>query len=459
MCTLTLTNANTMEIIETTSLEFLSNLPIKKTYSNEPELTGEGQSMYYFEVSCNNQKSLLCKTDEKIRTRSALVTVNYTYSSEKLTLLGAVKARIEALSTDLNKQLIFENNSNQLITNIKTVVPTTLETTDLVNSQFYLLNQAKDKYGDQDFVGAMSLLDKIYIPNMESEWIANNNQLFQYNQNVQILRFLLNNSFDETYSFYQKTDTLRATQMKTLYTFFDNSPKSSFEEIVKLSGLSQIKLNLINLTQDYDTKKTDFENELRIDLSSIYSLLNLNVTLNGELCLDVETINDKITTHNQNLITYDVSLDTYLNFINTSLPKLSSNATHLIGTTSIPNDSGKSLSELMGYVSIEKFDYCETKETLYSNSFITGQVFFTPNLDVLPTQKLGLPASKCCVYGVCTTCEETPYPILLLHGHASNKDNPPESSINAFSKIQKQLSLDNLVINAGDIDYDSVGGG
>ncbi|MEK6916607.1 MAG: alpha/beta fold hydrolase [Nanoarchaeota archaeon] len=73
----------------------------------------------------------------------------------------------------------------------------------------------------------------------------------------------------------------------------------------------------------------------------------------------------------------------------------------------------------------------------------------------VPSSALDNPAPICCIYGNCSSCSINPenYPVIFIHGHSFNKKNPPETSIDAFTKIQKKLSDDKLIINAGDIDY------
>ena len=69
----------------------------------------------------------------------------------------------------------------------------------------------------------------------------------------------------------------------------------------------------------------------------------------------------------------------------------------------------------------------------------------------------------CCVFGSCKTCcitnicREDPrlYPILLVHGHALNKNTSPETSLNSFSKIQQKLQEEGI-INAGQLDLQNV---
>ena len=57
------------------------------------------------------------------------------------------------------------------------------------------------------------------------------------------------------------------------------------------------------------------------------------------------------------------------------------------------------------------------------------------------SKSVDLPEVKeiCCVFGECKDCKNNPnenYPILFIHGHAISKENRPEMSHTAFTKIQ-----------------------
>ncbi|MBN1792955.1 alpha/beta fold hydrolase [Candidatus Woesearchaeota archaeon] len=59
--------------------------------------------------------------------------------------------------------------------------------------------------------------------------------------------------------------------------------------------------------------------------------------------------------------------------------------------------------------------------------------------------------SKCCVYGNCSpccdepACKEEDYPILLIHGHAFNKDSHPDSVLNVFNNFERRITNDGLL--------------
>ena len=68
---------------------------------------------------------------------------------------------------------------------------------------------------------------------------------------------------------------------------------------------------------------------------------------------------------------------------------------------------------------------------------------------------LGAPSASCCVRGscfdCCIDCPKSRYPVLFIHGHAMNAKNTPESSMHAFTLLQKELEYDGF-IDAGQLD-------
>ncbi len=91
------------------------------------------------------------------------------------------------------------------------------------------------------------------------------------------------------------------------------------------------------------------------------------------------------------------------------------------------------------------------------------EIFLVENIqDKNFTSRIGIQLTPnypvCCIFGECKRCctqdecksDPALYPILILHGHAFNRDNSPEFSLDAFNKIQSRLQQDGY-ISAGTI--------
>jgi|GEM_PF-3467089 len=458
-CNMTLIDAYSKNTLDYSENIFLPNVHSKKVYSFDPHINGAGQKMYYLKVSCHNLKSLLCKTDEKVRTRSALITVNHNYTKSEYQKMIEIRDKLESLKSELINQSSYEDAVNRAVLTINSTIPISREISNFTYSQIYLLDMAKSFYFNQNFLRAQEIIDKIYIPNMFGEWLAIKNQVLSFNQNVIDLKFLLNDSFDEVYHFYQKTNPQKATLLKTIYLGFDAKKMGSFEKILAFSGLNQVKSNVLNLTRNYTLEKAAFENEINHNMTLVYSLLGGQGRLGKEICVNEEKVNDLINSHNQNLLSYNPSFLEYINFVNDSLPLIFGNGTHFISPqASLLNQSGMNLLGILSYIKIDRFTYCENFSTLYPNALKASVIFLNHSLSQPVFEEVPIPSSKCCIYGECSGCSERPYPVIFLHGHAVNKDNPPESSINVFSPIQNKLSDQKVIVNGGDINYDSASG-
>ncbi|MDP3765733.1 MAG: hypothetical protein Q8R04_04405, partial [Nanoarchaeota archaeon] len=89
----------------------------------------------------------------------------------------------------------------------------------------------------------------------------------------------------------------------------------------------------------------------------------------------------------------------------------------------------------------EHYDDIIRLEQLNLGNFKKGN--FSPRISITLAEDYPL----CCVFRICKRCCESDqcskdpelYPVLFLHGHAFNKENSPEFSLDAFNKIQAKL--------------------
>lgn len=82
-CDYTFRDLSTGYVIDKNSFNTSLSNPHKLDYSIVAPEIGEGQVLYHFEVSCQSQKSSLCRTDEEEKKRSLLVALNYELSEEQ----------------------------------------------------------------------------------------------------------------------------------------------------------------------------------------------------------------------------------------------------------------------------------------------------------------------------------------------------------------------------------------
>ena len=66
-----------------------------KSYEIPAPDKGAGQKLYRFEVECATTRTVLCRTDERVRRDSVFVTLNYDLSEDKKKILNETKVKIE----------------------------------------------------------------------------------------------------------------------------------------------------------------------------------------------------------------------------------------------------------------------------------------------------------------------------------------------------------------------------
>ena len=66
-----------------------------KSYEIPAPDKGTGQKLYRFEVECATTRTVLCRTDERVRRDSVFVTLNYDLSEDKKKILNETKVKIE----------------------------------------------------------------------------------------------------------------------------------------------------------------------------------------------------------------------------------------------------------------------------------------------------------------------------------------------------------------------------
>jgi len=67
-----------------------------------------------------------------------------------------------------------------------------------------------------------------------------------------------------------------------------------------------------------------------------------------------------------------------------------------------------------------------------------------------PIPDIPEPKPRCCVFNICSDCQEGEYPVVFLHGHSPIKGVSYEYSLEVFNKLQEKLEEDGY-LNAGEI--------
>lgn len=457
-CELQLVDPHQQEVLANETLNLENGSGTSWEREVDLEMNGAGERIYYFYLTCKNNKGFLCRTDEEPTYRSAIVNVNRSYTPQELEELQELKDRLGDAYLELTKRNGQQEGINRTVKIVQSSIKTKLQGIQLLKPAFQEFGESLDAYYSQEFETARNLLGSTSFQEFEQALKQINESLSTYNHHVRILVDLSNATYGDAYEYYARTNNSKAGLMNGIYVKVKNQSMASFEEVVALTALPANFERINSIASGFSAEKLFREAEYRNDLEGLSSLGLLN--LSGNLCDDLQAAGSAVQQHNSQVPDGPHNFSHILEFINHSWYSLEENQTHLMNaTSSIPNDGGLDLSGYLAYVSIPEIpqDYCTDVAPLLNKS-LTNQSVVPINLSRSAAPlRLGEPARQCCIYGECNTCsiDRDRYPVIFIHGHALNKENSPESSIKAFSDIQKEMSNDGLLVNAGDIDYSS----
>jgi pimeloyl-ACP methyl ester carboxylesterase len=478
-CDYKITDTYTNKIIYQNSTNLKFNKNIKETFIFQKDIPKFGQEIYYFEINCHNIKTFICKTQELPRYRSSLITINFDYDNKTKNILDNNK---NLLLIKQNNILTSIQNQNKIIYLINEINQT-IKTNKFFEKKdyYYEFQTSINNYYNQNFEESTNELNDITINSFEKDLFQLKLDLFSYNNNIQTMNFSYNNIFNNIFDFYKKTNTNKAEEITWLYQNI-NSNSNSFEEIIGIKNITRINSQLLELNSSYVEDKINFENDFKSNLNintillqKIYPSIIID---NSSICNYANNLSKIIINHNDNKqnIT-DVTLISTINFIQNNLFYIEENSTHFYYTnvvddnsapTSIlKSDATKSFKDYSIYLRIPNINlsYCNITYSLFVpktfNKIIYDENFTSlTNTNDFELIQINNPYKFSCIYNNCSIMpEKNPHPILFIHGHSFNKDNPPESSISAFYDIRKTLGEDKLIINGGDIDYSSANNG
>ncbi len=328
---------------------------IKRYTINATEI-GSGQELYRFNIKCNNKKTYLCHTNQDVKTRDILITLDYDLNEQEKNIKEKFRKYLVKTLEELNYENYLNNKFVDIISELEGITDTEELKININKTNFLIINfnetlkKQKQLWDEQDYIN---------IEFNEDKMITINKEINKINKTI-------------------------------------NSELSLYNSLI------------INL------------NSLRNYLVSINNINVTNTTIN-QIDNAVKEYNNYISDFNKK----DLLINKAINL--------------------------ESLKIKIENISIEN-------GTIILNETINKFNFTIINLDINYTNTyiiLNEPENKCCFYGKCKrccdkNCNDKLYPIILLHGHAFNKDISAEYSLDTFNLIQIAMEKDDY-INAGSI--------
>lgn len=445
-------DVSTGEIIssKTTSEQLVSS-----DYVLSVESRGSGQKVYSYHVTCHNEKSNLCSTNEKNYFKTSLVTLNYELSQDQREVKNTVRPLLTTLRSKQASIAYDMHQAKLLGDQLHLIVDVSL---DDLNE---LVNPLQDAWEEQRY---SDVYNKITPTLQKVNFILNETnatvqQLQQIKQQVlQADKFLyeMNNaSLQQDYedmfyntSFYDEYRTFLSrinisNSSKNYQKFIDQTRQSQIEyEFVKVrfNTLQRLQTKQVNVVAD--------------KLSAAYNSLNISRDVNST-CSSIRDEQKFIAKRNnqvrqsQSLLNLSINWTTFSQvYLDTKNVSSFSTSKHQFSTPA-----------LWDLVLLTPVAPCKNSPHTIVLANYT-RVFLPPvSPPVYEVQPLKQHQPQCCYDGECQTCCpddscDTNYPVLFVHGHALSQDNRPEESHSAFGKIQRLLEQEGY-INAGQLSVDS----
>jgi len=376
---------------------------------------GNKINTYSVQVECNNLKSLLCLTGEVKKHNSALFFVEREFNVED-------KNKNEQLRDSLNLSIgeikIIYSKLLQQKNNLDSLKPFSVEALDIskeINESekelFAVQNNLKEQITSWE---KSELKDSKFIDSIKSSLGKTANNI---DHKIDLLTITRNNTinlFDnivalkpkiiEIYN-YSEEVSLELEKLKLLHLQVNSLGGFSESKILSLINLS--KNNLLDLTNKFEKEQKSL---------AIYYLNLLNQTVNTRDvdCSTLVQLKEKLIINNV------ANFDSLNDFI-------TQNCLFNQSLIQFPDLTITKISSLVPLESIEKVGL-----------------------------SIGEQKKQCCVFEECKEFNSNSnIPILFIHGHALNKANTPEASMEAFARIQNKM-LDEGFINAGELNMDHI---
>jgi hypothetical protein len=403
------------------------------SFTLEPPQRGEGINYYSFDMQCQNIRSSLCLTQEKPILKTALITLNYTYTQDERIAktfledvlprlaqnISQADARLNA-SINLLKKVDQLEESKQLLQQVQTLK---LQTSALRAHVESLI----ESYNTLDFFGAAQRLS-----------VQDQKDIITVDQKSEILLNQSIKTINEFNNLQEVLSTFPLEKLKEIAVFYN---KHAFnKEYEQVSSL--INDQFMSLKQDIN-KSSSIE-ELRVQINDLF-------TTSSEIIINYELIK----TEAEELFGVNFSCELFESVIkqqkmnttnNTDQENQTINATPEGDTTNqtVSNTTNTSRESTSPIKLMEAYfdEHCSNtvnNTVVFPEPFIPEFLNTSYELRPQPLIPLNKHEPQCCIHNECSTCGADPKtPVLFIHGHAFNEANTPEFSMNSFAKIQKK---------------------
>lgn len=462
----------TGEVLESKSVNLSGKDSADFSFTTSIVSSGFGSQLYSVYATCHNVQTTLCKTDAKARHQSTLFVANYSLDEAEIKRITSINNTIQELenvyaSLDYTNNLLSVQIAEVLEKRQSLLTSFDKEVAELKK----VIDVAHELWDDKEFVkieefGLPSFLKQAYILNasMHAVYSSVESDVLKYNDaGAQIDEVLsLEEELASLYWFYNHTNTSMFNSFSKHVDDFENAYFAN-----ELVLFEQVNYSNIGNAHDFfldvhNISLYAIKNQTTLVLQTQQELvLLLNVSFNSSLdvCADYAILeNISLTLGSSNVSNGSLKI--------ISTDNASSNSSLNASSTSLSNSSTASfnltaiLFSTLDELYRQTIPLCSVTTNLFNDSITAfASIAISSNNFVVSSKLFSdlLLEQECCAFGECLSCEgeKVAIPVLFVHGHSFNKDNPVASSVEAFAKMQQKLALEEKFVNVGAIDYTS----
>lgn len=458
---------------------------------------GYGQSIYQYEIKCQNIPSSRCPAGNDTYVRKSTLIINHEPNDAQKEVIAQAIYLFNNISYNTAYSELNIDNATNILYNVDVNFPEQMKTNaikynGLLNSLKNSERQIINDWNNDDYELAHGKISSIYT---QSNELFNNTSILmndvlgtveKHNNIVRTHRNNLNKAIiiKDMLRYYPgsitefKNDAMTSLSLVNINTLKMNK-LDNYDSLVREALLESISIDeTMNL---FDTKIIETKNDYvdlyladKLSCSVIgcnatemnYTLLSIDDAKNRcilyqsimpNLLIAKNITREKRTGYNGSLSNIDAEEKAYIAYLLSNMQVNDSVINSRIGyylsllnITSL-DDSTSSTNNLI-YYSLEFQPmtdslnniaaYCGRVEQDFSfDTFsIYGQII--PELgQQINVNLIGEPIHKCCVYGECKQCgSDRKNPLILLHGHSFNQKNSAYQSTDVFNQLESMLS-------------------
>jgi len=403
-CEYSLVNLEDNSIAENGSALLVPNEALNFEYEYFDKNKKEGQTLFVFETTCSNLKSLLCVRQTGSATLTNLIVVNYELSEEEKTLKEEARIRLISL---LNRTVELDFQSQEI--KAKSQALSLQYNDDDLVSYFEKIEEIKILWNNKNYLGVKDKLDTLGNFSLEPYYfiLDDFDELNKTSEELKLINSELKKIEKNSFALRNETIMTMFGDSVEIYNEANNYILGDFN---KSKGLVS-QINISELVYVYNNFEDSMIFRVKDAVSEQYGV---SCDLGSELCGSEY---------------YHGSWNDFCLFVSNN--------------DEVWTDLILEINQSFCY----DIDYPRIKKL---NEFVY-EFEFKPR--ILESISDNFP--ECCVFNecepCCTDCSDNPgsYPVIFVHGHAFNKESAPDYSLgHNFIALQDQLQKDGF-INAG----------